>query len=89
MSIKGLLAAYVEAVVEDFSEEIDPDERLYADYASLSDLRVDLMDAIDGCVGDWQINQRVDHEEKLRPPERDPDEERDRRRDQQMTEGAA
>lgn len=84
MSKAGHLAEYVEAVVLDFAVEIDPDDRIYPDHGSLSDLRIDLMDAIDGCVGDWQINQRVDHEEKLKPPEPDPDEVRDRMRNQKM-----
>lgn len=84
MSKSGHLAEYVEAVVLDFTVEIDPDERIYPDHASLEALRTDLTDAIDGCVGDWEINQRVDHEERLKPPEPDPDAAYDRMREEKM-----
>lgn len=52
------LAGYVEAVVEDFAAEIDPDEKVYPNYPSLGPLRADLEEVIDGRVADWIIEQR-------------------------------
>ena len=55
------LAELVEAVVEDFATEIDPDEKRYANYASLAPLRADLEEVLDGRIADWRIEQAEAH----------------------------
>ena len=59
------MAEYVEAVVEEFGEEVDTDERLWPDYNSLSGLRADLTECITGRVGDWEIEQREKHQTEV------------------------
>ena len=68
----SLLAGYVDAVVEDFATELDPDEKLWPSYASLSDLRLDLWEYIEARVGDWEREQGEKYQAAREPPEPDP-----------------
>ena len=58
------LAALVEAVVEDFADQIDPDEVRYDSPASLAPLRADLEEVLDGRIADWRIEQTEEHRAK-------------------------
>jgi len=66
MSKQGGLAEYVEAVVEDFAERIDPGEKHYKTLADLGELQVDLVEHIEGCVADWEIEQREKYQAEVR-----------------------
>lgn len=74
------LAGYVEVVVAELADELDPSEVRYPDYASLGDLRADLTTVIEGAVADWEIEQR----EQYGPREPDPDRAYDEKRDREM-----
>lgn len=58
------LAALVDAVVEDFADEIDPDEVRYDNPASLQPLKNDLETVLDGAIADWRIEQTETHKAK-------------------------
>ena len=52
------LERYVDAVVDDFVAEVDPNEKRYKTHADLGQLRADLTECIEGAVVDWKIEQR-------------------------------
>ena len=58
---KSGLTLLVEEVVYQFACEIDPDDERYPDMESLSELRADLEEVLDGRIWDWEIEQREKH----------------------------
>lgn len=54
MTTKGKLEAYVEAVVDELLEDVDPDEERW-NKADRQDMITELSTVVDGRVADWRL----------------------------------
>jgi hypothetical protein len=51
------IARIAEKVAEEFAERVDPEEKIYSNYMSLTDIRLEIGEVLSAAIDDWIVEK--------------------------------